>query len=304
MNSWVISIALELYTMDPKRQGRKVTCPSLAPQGPGQYTVRRMKRNAPYTVLYEDADLVVVDKASGIAVLADRWDDSKERLDELLNARYAGMVASSDAATPPIPFPHRVFVVHRIDRDTSGLVVFAKTAQAHRNLSSAFEGRLVKKTYLAVVHGVPAWTETLCDLPLRPDGDRDHRTVIDRARGKASTTAFRVLGSYGHLTILEAKPETGRTHQIRVHAAALGHAIVGDPLYGDGRPIRLSSFKRGWRGDPIEERPLINRLALHAARLRFDSHDFRALLPRDLSALVIQMEKAAGEDFDLADFRS
>jgi RluA family pseudouridine synthase len=272
-----------------------------------------MKRTLPYSIVHEDADIVVVDKAAGIAVLADRWDDSKERLDELLNGAYAERIAAAPNDTPPIAFPHRVFVVHRIDRDTSGLVVFAKTAEAHKALSSAFESRRVEKTYIAAVHGIPSWSETLCEFPLKPDGDRNHRTVIDKARGKRAATRFRVLGSFGHISIIEAKPESGRTHQIRVHLAALGHSIAADPLYGDGRPIRLSSFKRGWRGDPHEERPLINRLALHAARLDLPVMDLgdRALgplsltapLPRDIVALVSQLEKSAGEDFGLSDYR-
>jgi RluA family pseudouridine synthase len=272
-----------------------------------------MKRNLPYSIIHEDADILIVDKAAGIAVLADRWDDSKERLDELLNAAYAERIAAAPTATPPIAFPHRVFVVHRIDRDTSGLVAFAKNAEAHKALSSAFESRRVEKTYIAAVHGIPAWKETLCDLPLRPDGDREHRTVIDKAHGKHATTNFRVLGTYGHLSIIEAMPESGRTHQIRVHLAALGHSIVADPLYGDGRPVRLSSVKRGWRGDPYAERPLIDRLALHAARLglpalklegrTLEAMTFAAPLPRDFAALAAQLEKSAGEDFGLADYR-
>ncbi len=272
-----------------------------------------MKRPIPYTVVREDADIVAVDKAAGIAVLADRWDDSKERLDELLNAAYAKAIDAAPEAAPPLPFPHRVFVVHRIDRDTSGLVVFAKNADAHRALSAAFESRKVDKTYLAVVHGNPAWRETECDLPLRPDGDREHRTVIDKANGKRARTAFRLLGSYGHLSIVEAKPETGRTHQIRVHLAALGHAIVADPLYGDGRPVKLSAFKRGWRGDPFEERPILSRLGLHAAKLslplfkpadrEFGPYELKAELPRDIAALIAQLEKSAGEDFDLSGYR-
>lgn len=272
-----------------------------------------MKRTFPFSIIHEDADVIVVNKAAGIAVLADRWDDSKERLDELLNAAYAERIAAAPTEPPPLPFPHRVFVVHRIDRDTSGLVVFAKNADAHKALSSAFESRRVQKTYIAAVHGSPAWKETLCDLPLRPDGDRDHRTVIDKATGKHSITTFRVLGSYGHISIVEAQPETGRTHQIRVHLAALGHSIVADPLYGDGKALKLSAFKRGWRGDPYDERPLIDRLALHAARLElpvFKPADreigpfkLAAPFPRDFIALTTQLEKAAGEDFGLADYR-
>jgi len=272
-----------------------------------------MKRTLPYIIIHEDADIVVVDKAAGTAVLADRWDDSKERLDELLNAEYAARTAAHGGAEQAIPFPHRVFVVHRIDRDTSGLVVFAKNAAAHKALSAAFESRRVEKTYLAVVHGIPSWKETLCDLALRPDGDREHRTVIDKARGKHSVTSFRVLGSHAHLSIIEATPETGRTHQIRVHLAALGHAIVADPLYGDARPIKLSSFKRGWRGDPYAERPLLSRLGLHAAKLalpvfkpadrEFGPYRLQAPFPKDFTALISQLEKSAGEEFDLSDYR-
>jgi RluA family pseudouridine synthase len=258
-----------------------------------------MKRTLPYTILHEDDDLIVVDKAAGLTVIADRWDDSAEHLDDLLNERFA---------------PGRVFVVHRIDRDTSGLVVFAKNAETHRALSAAFESRRVGKTYILAVHGIPAWKETVCELQLRQDGDRDHRTVIDKSGGKRAVTAFRLLGAYGHVSLLEAKPETGRTHQIRVHAAAIGHPIIADRLYGDGRPLRLSSFKRGWRGDPWEEKPLIDRLALHAAALELPPRSaagsapgtaalaLSAPFPRDMAAVVRQLEKAANEDFGLSRF--
>ncbi|MFA6506057.1 MAG: RluA family pseudouridine synthase [Treponemataceae bacterium] len=272
-----------------------------------------MKRTPPFTIVHEDADVLIVNKAAGVAVLADRWDDSKERLDDLLNVWYADRIAADLDAPAPIPFPHRVFVVHRIDRDTSGLVIFAKNADAHKALSSAFESRRVQKTYIAAVHGTPAWKETLCDLPLRLDGDREHRTVIDKGFGKHAITTFRVLGTYGNISIVEAQPETGRTHQIRVHLAALGHAIVADSLYGDGKPLCLSAFKRGWRGDPYDERPLIDRLALHAARLglpvfkpaerEIGPFNLIAPFPRDFTALITQLEKAAGEDFGLGDYR-
>lgn len=266
-----------------------------------------MKRTQPFRIVHEDDNIVVVDKTAGLAVLADRWDDSKERLDELLDTMYATDVA--EGRTARIAFPHRVYVVHRIDRDTSGLVVFAKTSEAHRALSASFETRKVEKTYICVVHGRPAWTETGCDLPLRMDGDREHRTVIDKAMGKRSSTSFRVLGVAGNLAVLEVVPETGRTHQIRAHLAALGHSIVCDPLYGDGKPLLLSSFKHGWRGDPYEERPLLSRLGLHAARLAFPPPTdeageilrFSAPLARDLASLVKQLEKSAGENFNLGE---
>ncbi len=270
-----------------------------------------MKGYVPYRIAYEDAAVIVVDKAAGVAVLADRWDDSKERLDELLNAMFAA--DASAGAGSRIPFPHRVFVVHRIDRDTSGLVAFAKTAEAHRFLSSAFEARGVDKTYVAVVHGRPAWAETSCELPLRPDGDREHRTVVDKALGKRSVTRFRVLGCVGNYSVVECRPETGRTHQIRVHLATLGYPIVCDPLYGSAKPVLLSSFKHGWKGDPYEERPLLSRLGLHAARLILPALgtesanaeaplaplELSAPLARDMAALVKQLEKSGDLSFGL-----
>jgi 23S rRNA pseudouridine1911/1915/1917 synthase len=236
-----------------------------------------MKQQALFSVVYEDKQMVAVNKASGVAVGGDRWDAAKERLDQLL--------------------PYRVFTVHRIDRDTSGLVVFARDEETHRRLSIAFEDRLVKKRYIAIVHGRPAWTETTCELSLVPDGDKQHRTIIDQYQGKKSRTAFRLLGSVGTYSVIEALPETGRTHQIRVHLASLGHPVVCDPLYGRSqKPVLLSSFKRGWRGDPLAERPLLARLGLHALSLVTLEKKFYAPPPRDMTALITQMGKTIGDE--------
>jgi 23S rRNA pseudouridine1911/1915/1917 synthase len=251
-----------------------------------------MKQTALFSVVFEDAFIAAFNKAAGIAVSPDRWDDSKERLDKLA----AAFLARRDGTEV-----RRLYTVHRIDRDTSGLVVFAKDGETHRRLSAAFEGRLVQKRYIAIVHGRPAWQETSCDFPLVPNGNKKHLTIIDKYRGKKSLTLFRFLGSAGPYSIIEALPATGRTHQIRVHLAALGHPVVCDPLYGSPKPVLLSSFKRNWRGDPLEEKPLLARLGLHAAELELPDYrpaaessaplTLTAPLPRDMAALIKQMEK-------------
>ncbi len=290
---------------------------ALATAGGDDYTKRAMKTPLPYQLVFENDSLIAVNKAAGINVVADRWDDSAPRLDNLLKSRPAVSQTGSSASSL-----NRILVVHRLDRDTSGIVIFAKTAPAHKALSLAFEAHQIKKRYIAVVHGIPSWREERCDLPLKADGDRYHRTIIDMATGKASSTKFRLLGSAAHYAVVEAMPESGRTHQIRVHLSALGHPIVCDPLYGNAKPILLSSFKRGWRGNPYEEKPLIERLALHAesisipsmllfgyfASAKTDASDqppqtdkayttLKAPAPRDISALIRQLEKASEENF-------
>jgi 23S rRNA pseudouridine1911/1915/1917 synthase len=239
-----------------------------------------------YTVVWENDMFLAANKASGVVVCPERWEQEREPLNRLLEETRGG----------------RFFVCHRIDRETSGLVVFAKTPEAHKRLSAAFEKRLVPKKYVVILHGRPLWKETVCDLPLLPNGNKKHGTIVDKYRGKPSRTQFRALFSAGSYTVAEAEPYTGRTHQIRVHAAALGHPVVCDALYGPGSrsgtaaPVNLSAFKRGWRGDKFEERPLLARLGLHAAALTLPaecgvSQPLEAILARDMAAAVTQIEK-------------
>jgi len=236
-----------------------------------------MKILPPYTIIFENENFIAVNKSSGISVGGDRWDEAKERLDKLLERDLK---------------ISKIYTVHRIDMETSGLVVFAKDSETHRRLSTAFEKRQVSKRYTAVVHGRPSWKETVCDLALVPNGNKKHMTIIDKYRGKESVTHFTCITSAGNYSVLEARPETGRIHQIRVHAAALGHPVVCDSLYGKATPVKLSSFKRGYRGDPHDERPLLSRLGLHAMELILpDAQVLTAPLPRDMASLIKQMEK-------------
>ncbi|MDR2209883.1 MAG: RNA pseudouridine synthase [Spirochaetaceae bacterium] len=291
------------------------------------------KGRAFFSILYEDGDIVAVNKASGISVGGERWEDQVPRLDRILAKALSG--AGETPGPEEARGGARLYTVHRIDKDTSGLVVFAKNAGAHRTLSGAFESRRVEKIYTAVVHGRPPWPggTILCKFPLLPNGNKRHLTIIDKYRGKPSVTGFRLLLSAGNYSVIEAQPSTGRTHQIRVHLAALGHPVVCDSLYGKNtgnkRGVYLSSFKRKWRGDAFEEKPLLRRLGLHAHRLtlpgyastdgghmdgggnndgRHTGNDgarmnrdntggdlyLEAPLPRDMAALIRQMKKTAG----------
>ena len=243
-----------------------------------------MKQNEPFSVVYQDEHIVVLNKSSGLLVAADRWDPDAPRLDLLATKA----LCSGD---------ERLYAVHRIDKDTSGLVIYAKTDSAHRTLSMAFENREVHKTYHCLVYGRPEWDETTVDVPLRADGDARHRTIRDRHHGKDSTTRFTFLGPCGPYGWIEAMPITGRTHQIRVHLQLSGLTIACDPLYGNGEPLLLSKIKRSWHGDALTERPLLERLALHAWKMSLahpatgETIEFTAPYPKDLDTTRKQLAK-------------
>jgi RluA family pseudouridine synthase len=249
-----------------------------------------------FSVIYDDDNIVVLNKSAGLLVTPDRFDKHKKSL-LVIASEYIYSTHSNK----------KLFVVHRIDGETSGAVVFAKNANIHRRLSMAFENRDVKKTYLAVIHGRPAWNTTRCDLPLVPNGNKRHQTIVDKYHGKASVTDFKLLSGVGEYSIVEATPETGRTHQIRVHLAALGHPIVCDFFYGKtSRGVYLSDFKHGWRGDKLREKPLLDRLGLHAWKLALpyrtpltpniegDILNIEAPFPRDIAALLNQLSHEVG----------
>lgn len=234
--------------------------------------------------LYSDDQLLIVSKSPGILSVPDRYDVNAPHVRLLLEPEYGDL-----------------WVVHRIDKETSGVLVLARTVEAHKILNDQFAGRTAEKTYHVLVCGSPFWDEQVADFPLKIDGDRLHRVVVDRRKGKESLTRFRVLERFISYALLEAKPETGRTHQIRKHIGELGFPAVCDPLYGDGKPLLLSSFKRKYNPPRWEdENPLMSRLALHALCVSFNHPGtgervcFEAPLPKDFRATLNQLRKNKG----------
>jgi len=247
------------------------------------------------TVLYEDEDILAVDKPADLAVEPDRWDATRPSLVGALHA-LAGNVAEGDLAGH-----FRPRLVHRLDKDTSGAVLVAKTIEAERALRRAFDEGEVRKVYLALVEGehpLPDGAEERLELPLASDRRRGGLVIVSEA-GKPARTLVAVEQRFRGYTLLRCQPLTGRTHQLRVHLAAVGFPLVVDPLYGRRRSFSLSEFKLDYRPKPGRvETPLIERLTLHALRLEFPalgdagrSVAVEAPLPRDFQRVLKQLSK-------------
>jgi 23S rRNA pseudouridine955/2504/2580 synthase/23S rRNA pseudouridine1911/1915/1917 synthase len=235
-------------------------------------------------VLYIDDHVVVVNKPAGLPVIPLRTGRG-------LSLRE--LVAQELKGEPP-------HVVHRIDRETSGVVLFAREGHAHREISLLFQHRRVEKTYLGVVRGRPVPSEGSIELALKHDSRDPARMVVARSGGKPSHTDYRTLEVFRGFTLLELKPRTGRMHQLRVHLSARGYPLAVDPLYGGGEAVYLSDFKRDYRAKKNQqERPLISRLSLHARGLRL-THPatgvevfVEAPLPHDFEVFLKQLRRHA-----------
>lgn len=256
------------------------------------------------TVLYEDAHVLAVDKPAHLSAEPERWQRDAACLS---GALLAMALKRSDARVggarePAEGLEFRPRLVHRLDKDTTGVCLVAKSIEAERELRAAFDAGVVNKTYLAIVEGEfepkDGVSETI-DLPIGPDERRSGRMRVDHAEGKPSQTRVSVVERYRGYTLVRAEPLTGRTHQIRVHMREIGFPLVVDPVYGRNKSIALSQIKQGYkpkRGGI--EHPLIDRLTLHAQAIEFPAvgePDRRirveSPLPKDFARTVKQLSK-------------
>lgn len=230
-------------------------------------------------IIQENENWIAINKPSGLLSIPDR--EGKEiSLKIILKEKYGN-----------------IFTVHRLDKDTSGLIIFAKNELAHKFLSQQFEARQTQKIYQGLIIGVPAEEEGSIEAPIA-EHPAQNGTMIVHRKGKEALTDFKVLESFGIYSLVQFQIHTGRTHQIRVHMKDIGHPIVCDPLYGDGKPVLVSSLKSKFKlsKDVEEERPILGRLALHAFQLSFTDMDggmvsIEAPLPKDMRATIQQLQK-------------
>ena len=233
--------------------------------------------------LYEDDELIIVNKPAGLLVIPDRFNHELPSLNKMLEAKLG----------------QKIWIVHRIDRDTSGVICFAKNEHMHRYLSILFQERGVNKFYAGLVNGIVVPPEGRIESPIA-EHPAVHGKMVVAKKGKMAVTDYKVVEQWPLYSLLQFQIHTGRTHQVRVHMQSIGHPLVCDPLYGDGEPFLLSRIKRKYRMSEKdeEEKPLLSRLALHAYRLEFEKEDgtiisAEAPLPKDIAACVNQLNKWA-----------
>ena len=253
-------------------------------------------------VLYEDDDVLVVDKPAGLAVEPERWARGEACLAGALlelSLDRAGLERAEEPGAAHEGLGFRPRLVHRIDKETSGLVLVAKHLESERRQRTAFEAGEIDKAYLALVEGeypLDDGESEVLDLPIAPDRRRTGRMQVSEKGGKPSQTRVSVEQRFRGYTLMRCSPITGRTHQIRVHMCDVGFPLCVDGLYGRRDQFFLSEIKSSYRLKPGRtEQPLIDRLTLHAYELEFPAANervrVRAELPRDFQRVLKQLSK-------------
>jgi len=232
-------------------------------------------------ILHRDEHFLALDKPAGLASVRERWTDNDSAL-----------VVVWDLLRADDPDARKPRVVHRLDKETSGVILFATSLVAARSLSRQFREREVEKTYLALVRGTPPEERGTIDLLLREDAYHPGRSVVGRKRGKPSSTDWERTETFAGYALLTVHPKTGRMHQIRISLAHEGYPLVVDPAYAGGRALFLSELKRNYKKKKgKEELPLIKRVSLHAAAIAFE---------HPITGERIEIEAAPPKDFNLA----
>lgn len=234
-------------------------------------------------IIFEDEHIVAVAKPPGLLSIPDRHDPGMDNVLSFLREKYG-----------------EIFTVHRLDRMTSGLLLFAKTANSHRNLSMQFEHREVEKYYTALVEGIVSTETGEITGPIGPHPTRKDKMIIIKG-GKPSISRYKVLTRYRFHTLVEVQILTGRMHQIRVHMDSIGHPLSVDEVYGKRGEIYISDIKRNNLNQRRNKKPipLMARNSLHASRIVFkhpasgETLNLEAPLPKDFRALINQIEKWA-----------
>jgi 23S rRNA pseudouridine955/2504/2580 synthase/23S rRNA pseudouridine1911/1915/1917 synthase len=232
-------------------------------------------------ILYEDDHYVMIHKPSGLLSIPDRHNAAIPSAAGLLRNRYPS-----------------IFTVHRLDRETSGILCFARDEETHRYTSMLFENRQVKKNYIGIIHGTPDEAQGAIEAPIMEHPVLKGKMIVHQKQGKPSVTQYHVMETFGLYTFMNFDILTGRTHQIRLHMQHIGHPIVCDPVYGNPDPVFISQLKKNFKlsRDEEEEKPILSRLALHASQLSFKKPDGTTLdvsdpLPRDMNAMLKQCRK-------------
>jgi 23S rRNA pseudouridine955/2504/2580 synthase/23S rRNA pseudouridine1911/1915/1917 synthase len=232
-------------------------------------------------IILETPDFVAINKPSGLLSIPDRMGVEKS-LKDLLKQRYGN-----------------IYTVHRLDRDTSGIIIFAKHEDSHKALSLLFESREMEKFYLGLVNGQMMNTSGSIDAAIMEHPGKTTK-MMTHVKGKASLTDYEVIEQFRLFSWVKFQIHTGRTHQIRVHMQHIGHSIVCDEIYGDAKPVLLSSIKKNFKLAKIaeEEKPILARLALHSYQLNFTyneiAYSLEAPVPKDLRAVLQQLKKWKG----------
>lgn len=232
-------------------------------------------------IILETPDFVAVNKPSGLLSIPDRM-GVEISLKDLLKQKYG-----------------QIYTVHRLDKDTSGIIIFAKNETSHKALSALFESREMEKFYLGLVQGQMMNTSGSIDAAIMEHPGKTTK-MMTHVKGKPSLTDYEVQEQFRLYSWVRFQIHTGRTHQIRVHMQHIGHSIVCDEIYGDPKPFLLSSIKKNFKLAKVaeEEKPILSRLALHSSQLNFmyEGVDYalEAPLPKDLRAVLQQLKKWKG----------